>query len=89
MKYQIVLECTNKHRPADDEFEKLVKKNGLPVGFKLLYARSLEGIRPEVYSQPAKKTKYQEGDFAELAKAIMHPSKKKPTSKPKWKDPLE
>lgn len=54
MKFQIILESTNKKNAnmADDEFEKLVKKLVKLPGFKLVGARSLEGIQAKAW-EPA------------------------------------
>jgi len=60
MKFQIILESIgdNPKRALmpDDEFEKLVKKSLKIPGFKLLGARSLDGVRSEFW-QPASHTK--------------------------------
>lgn len=55
MKFQIVLENTNPKLAtmASDDFEKLITSAVKTIkGFKLLYARSLDGVRPEVYGPP-------------------------------------
>lgn len=60
MKFQIILESVGGYsRRAlmpDDEFEKLVKKSLKMPGFKLLGARSLDGVRAEFW-QPVRKEK--------------------------------
>lgn len=55
MKFQIILEATDKKRAlmADDEFTKLVKQHVKVPGFKIAHAMSLEGIRPETWQPPS------------------------------------
>ena len=57
MKYQVILE-SNKNM-ADDDFERFVSrslKQWKMPNFKLIGARSLEGIRAEIW-QPARREK--------------------------------
>jgi hypothetical protein len=51
MKFQIVLESTNKKNAtmADDEFEKIVRRSLKLPGFKLAGARSLDGIQARIW----------------------------------------
>lgn len=54
MKFQIILETGDKKKAAmpDDEFEKLMRRSMKIPGFKLIGARSLEGIQARVW-EPA------------------------------------
>lgn len=54
MKFQIVLETTDgkRARMADDEFEKLIRRSLKLPGFKIVGARSLEGIQAKTW-EPA------------------------------------
>ncbi len=58
MKFQIIVESTDKKmsRTPDDDFEKLVRRSLKLTGFKLIGARSLQGMRAEAW-QPARREK--------------------------------
>lgn len=58
MKFQIILESGDekKAKMADDEFEKLVRRQVRLPGFRLVGARSLDGIQSKTW-EPANRRK--------------------------------
>jgi len=58
MKFQIILESTDKKKSlmADDDFEELIRRSLKLAGFKLIGARSLDGIQARVW-EPARREK--------------------------------
>ncbi len=58
MKFQIILESTNKKLATmiDDDFETLVRRSLKLTGFKIVGARSLDGIQARTW-EPARREK--------------------------------
>lgn len=58
MKFQIILETTDKKKAtmADDQFEKMLRQSVKLPGFKIIGARSLDGIQAKTW-EPSRREK--------------------------------